>query len=253
MPIAGSLDMSPAERKAAERRHDELEQGRLVVFSRRNGRRSFWKLSSDTDWRLRSLVGLYGFEEMLVAMLALQAHEAEKHDPTDNIVPEIWLAGLDAWGAPQGNGTLAALQFMFAPALCRNLVRAWSDCEGRAIYRLTSSGRAFLHSPTAPPQDLPDYDGELADLFDAATRSARDELANAEPNQEKMPVAIPLSAGTWPEDKQRAAIPFVLGPDGDPLPLPVMLAAIEKANKVQPPKRQPKRPARPSKPEGKRA
>ena len=97
---------------AANRRsgHTRTKSRRVAVsvVPRRRGRRFAWKLTDAADWKLRSLCGLYGFEPMIVAMLALREHQDRPHDSEDSIVPEIWLTGPEGWGTPEGGRILAA-------------------------------------------------------------------------------------------------------------------------------------------------
>ena len=213
-----------AGRKQAERVADELESSGVVVFQRRRKKRVFWKLSDAADWGLRALVGLRGWEPMVVAMLAIREH----HNTGTTSVAETWLAGPEAWGTPQGAALRTTVEAMLSAALVRNLVTAWSDRVGCVSYRLTDQGRAYLNAPTLPPADLPRFDDGAADVYDRASEHAEAEPAT--PSRENVSV-IPLSAGLWPSAEDRAAIPFVLTRKGEPRSLESMIRAILRTGK----------------------
>jgi hypothetical protein len=191
------------------------------MFLRRRGKRFGWRLTNAVDWKIRHLLGLRGWSEMMTGLVALREH----HDIGTDRIPETWLCGADGWGTSDGAGLRVALEAMLMPALVRGLVTSWSDLRGRVSYRLSAAGREYLDSPTLPPVALPAYDEAAADLYDEAVESARLELAAATPTRENVSV-VPASCGLWPSDADRAPIPYCLTTRGEPRTLPKMIEAI---------------------------
>jgi hypothetical protein len=216
MFLRKGLPIEPAGGSAAARKRQERELDRLrdsVAFSRTGGRRTHWKLRDAADWRLRRIATSGDFPEMTSALTALAIHEKHAEETGDNLVPETWLAGAE-WGAPEAAVRLLHLEEVFAPALCRGLTTAWSDREGRVAYALTAAGREFLRSPVAPRVRWPNFSPEAVEHYAAARADEEERLAVSIPSLTGH-VAIPLSAGAWPEDSERAPIPPIFKANGE--------------------------------------
>lgn len=231
-----------ATRKQGERSADQLERSGLVTFHRHAGKRTHARPTDVGDQTLRSLCGLPGLSEMMVALLALRAHEDRPHEPEDNVVPETWLAGLNGWGSRDGGLLLVTVEECLAPALVRGWVAAWSDQEGRVAYRLTHNGRHALDRGVRqfPETSLPEFSPEGADIYNAARLTARAELATAQPSLTNCS-AIPLGCGDWPPDEDRAPIPTVVARSGEIRSLKAMLRAVRKATNTETTAKAPRR------------
>jgi hypothetical protein len=197
----------PGERKAKERAADAWERAGMVTFHRSRGKRSHWRLTDTADWMMRRLATFGDFPEMLTAMLAIDRHERMPHEARMNWVPEWWLTGAN-YDEADAQLRWTTVQEILAPALCRGLVEAWSDCHGRTAYQLTDRGREFLAGPAVPSIDWPEYDTKANDLYLAAFDRATADLKRltSQPNH----VAVRLSAGLWPCDTAAAKIPNIL-------------------------------------------
>jgi hypothetical protein len=216
---------SDSERKIGERWHDQLKASGAVSFALSAGKRTHWKLNDLPDWQITSLVGSYGIGPMLVAMRPIRTHQNAPHEP-GNFVPETWLMGLD-YDAAEAGQRLADLEEVLAPALRRDWVTSKSDIEGRVAYQITDAGRQVLDNTDRLPadEDLPAYDRAAGELYEVAIRSARAELKTAKPSTPSHCV-IPLSAGCWPEDDERAPVPPVFTKAGKVRSAAAMTRAI---------------------------
>ena len=217
-----------AARKSQERRLDQIETSGLVIFSRRHGKRAFWRLTDQADWALRRLCTWSDYPECLVLMTAVQAHTDCGYTNT-GCVPEWRLAvgphNGDGW-TDQEKNKIIELEWIAAPSLSRGWLAAWSDGNGSSGYRLTKSGRRFLKSPASPEIEWPAYSSDANDAYLAALKVARESLRSIA--SQGSGVAVLLSAGTWPQESKAAPIPPVVGKDGRVCPLATMIRAILK-------------------------
>ena len=94
---------------------------------------------------------------------------------------------------------LYELEDKLDPLRCRGLVDSASDIEGRVGYKLIDAGReALTHRRPPAPKKWPAYDQTLGQEY---IRLYHAELAEREDWKPVRPnsVAIPVSAGMWPE------------------------------------------------------
>ena len=113
---------------------------------------------------------------------------------------------------------------MLAPALCRDLVTAWSDCEGRAS---VPTNCRWVQTPRRANISAGQPSWVRCHRRRRRHRELRRaELANATPMREA--VVIPHGCGNWPPDEDRAA--DTLHPDdkGRARSLQSMAGAIRK-------------------------
>ena len=226
-----------ADRKQHERRLDRLEQTGLVLFIRHNGRRTHWRLTDPTDWKLRSLATWTDWPEMMTMMLAIREQQDAGYSNA-GCVPEWSLAcgTLRRDKLSEKNKSRITLEELAAPALCRGLMTSWSDCYGAVGYRLTDEGRSYLDADPAPPDlQTVQYDPQANDLYLEHLHMARE--ARKTLGGEKSHCAVPLSAGDWPEDSEAAKLPPLVAANGVICNLQRMTAAIKK---VRRPKRRSK-------------
>ena len=216
-----------AARKSQERRLDEIEKTKLVVFSRRAGKRAFWRLTDSADWKLRRLCQWSDWDEMLTLMFAVRAH-ADCGYTNAGCVPDWRLAvgphNGDGW-TDQEKNKIIELEWIALPCLARAWLSAWSDCKGANGYRITDSGRRFLANPKALAIEWPAYSSDANDDYLAALKSARESLRSIAGSESG--IAIPVSCGTWPAESEAALIPGIFDGDGNVRDLETMLEAIK--------------------------
>lgn len=200
-----------SERTAATRAADELEATKLVVFSRRRGRRTTWKLSEAEDWRLRWWTHQAEVHEMALALFAVDVVSATLEGA---ICPEIRLTGGRGWdGEPSEQ--LLGIEELLLPALVRDFVVSHSDHHGRVGYSLTDSGRKFLAGWKGETGALDEtYHRRAAKAahsrYCESLASARAELLErAHHEAVSNHIAIALSAGMWPADDVGTVVDIV--------------------------------------------
>jgi hypothetical protein len=217
-----------AEQKRVERMHDALEEAGLVIFCREHGRRTNVRVADAIEWRLRRVATWSGFSEMLVVMQAIATHEAAGHTNAGH-VPEWAVAGVTDKTTHEKAKRLSLLVEEYAlPALVRGWLTSWSDIHGAVGYALTDAGRELLQDPPEPPDvSGVDYDDSLNDVFLESLKAGREWVANLPPHQA---VAIPLSAGDWPDD-ETLTTPSVFDSRGQIRTPPAMAKAIQQSKR----------------------
>jgi hypothetical protein len=90
---------------------------------------------------------------------------------------------------------LVSLENRALPLLCRGWLESFCDIEGRCGYRVSAAGAVAIRPKSGR---LPAYDDAAADEYDRLFRDALAERNNWQPSTPSQ-VAIPLSAGRWPE------------------------------------------------------
>jgi len=213
IPRAGG---SAESRKRIERLFDQIEQSRLAIFRRTNGRRTHWRLADVVDWQLRHRCGQSGFDEAMTVLLIVDELTRRGHT-NGGYVPDwsIALSRGDGGRSAKSRDWVAYAGELALPALVRNWLVSWSDLDGACGYRLTNEGRAFLAEPQPPITTIwPNYNVDAHDAYFAALDDALAELKTMKPKHENA-VAIPLSAGDWPSAASRAGIPAVFDRRGE--------------------------------------
>ena len=192
LPLA-RLGLDSVARKKVEQLRDLLEKSGAAIFHRTLGRRSHWRLSDATDWRIRSIATGYGYFDCLAGLLALR--ELTDCGCTNGKHVGDWhIAG--GVTAPSKNADrIHDVASILAPAMARGWATNWSDIQGRNGYRLTASGRAFLDQPIKPPVETT-FEPAMGKAYLAAFDSAFKNLARLKPRHESC-VPIPLPAGDW--------------------------------------------------------
>ena len=118
--------------------------------------------------------------------------------PAGRLVSELLPAGLKNFGDPGYQEKLFDFQFIALPAIVCGWLEVFSDCHGRAAYRVTPTGKVAARGPApgCPPETK---NPEGAALFDREFAAERDRLLSARPSRDAEIGPIPLSAGTWDE------------------------------------------------------
>lgn len=163
-------------RKAAERVVDALLSAGLVSL-RRRGRGLRWRLTEAGDVRARGLVGLSGLDDALSALGEIRRLARGRR--RDLWIRETALAGVRYEGKRASEGLMLA-ENMLLPALVRGFAESGADIEGRASYRLTSSGRAWLKG-AEPPEDPFEPTEEVRRVYFQALRAEQARLGFDKP------------------------------------------------------------------------
>jgi DNA-binding transcriptional ArsR family regulator len=213
------------ERKQFERHLDALERGGAVKCSRENGRRGFWKLADETEWPVRRLATGSDLPELLVLLLAVQAHQ-DAGFTNQEFVPEWSLA----FGSrvPSGEtyvGGILHVQDVAAPGLCRGFLTSCGDFHTHTGYHITTAGRDFLDNPQIPGE-WPEWEKCWADSYFGALSTARESVKTITGRDNCLTTR--LGCGSWPGDEDRPPIPSVLLRSGKVRSAPSMLRAIAK-------------------------
>lgn len=208
LPIPGDATegSDQADRKRRERLLTEVAASGDVFVSRRRKRRTHWRLSDTTDWRLRRQTGGYGYWQTVACMWCIAAHvrlDAVLQDtPAVDAVAEYQLVGCEPRDKPypEASRRCLLLEDMLLPALVRDWVGACSDCHGTTAYAIRPAGYQVLHDPTKhePPAEV--FTEEHSDDAEKAYWVGYDdmhaELQRATPTHAGS-VAVAISAGEW--------------------------------------------------------
>ena len=169
-----SMGGDASARKEHERRLDEIEQTKLVIFSRRGGKRTFWRLTDSADWALRRFCTCSDYQDTLTILYAVRC-QADAGCCNSGIVPDWTLAcgphRGDKWSENE-KWHIKYLRWASAAALCRGWLMSWSDRDGANGYHITDLGRSFLANPVEPQIEWPDYDDAANDRYLDALQSA---------------------------------------------------------------------------------
>ena len=222
LPLA-RLGLDSVARKKVEQLRDLLEKSGAAIFHRTLGRRSHWRLSDATDWRIRSIATGWRFSDCLTALLALR--ELTDCGCTNGKHVGDWHLA-DAT-VKKNADRIHDVASILVPAAVRGWVSNWSDGQGRTGYRLTSAGRKFLDQPIKPPVET-DFEPAMGRTYLKAFDSAFKTLARLKPRHESC-VPIPLPAGDWPDSACRKHIPAIFDSRGNVRSPAAMVAAIAKS------------------------
>ena len=171
---------------------DSVEKGGRIIFHRNCGKRTHWRLSTGSDWRLRSVCTAWKFVDCLCAMLVLR--ELADAGITNGQHVGDWLIASDH--PQENNDRIFDLEAIFAPALCRGWVTSWSDGQGKTGYHLRDAGRAFLDTWRKPPTET-DFEPTKGALYLKSHAEERKNIQTLKPRRIGT-LPIPLPSGDWP-------------------------------------------------------
>ena len=208
LPIPGDATegSDQADRKRRERWLTEIQTSGDVVVTRRRKRRTHWRLSDATDWRLRRQAGGYGYWQTVAAMMAIAGHvklgAMLVGTMAVDCVAEYQLAGCQPKDKPypEASRRCRLLEDMILPALVRNWVGSASDVHGTTAYAIRPAGYQVLHDPVKhePPAEV--FTAEYSEAAEASYWVGYDdmhaELQRATPTHAGS-VAVAISAGEW--------------------------------------------------------
>lgn len=216
----------PAERKRHERLLDELEASGSVTICGKLGRRTHWRLTDLTDWRLRRTATWSDWQELVVGMFVLREFVDAGHTNAGRVYELDLLTTADR-RPDKIKLRVLHLHEIFAAGLARGLIASWSDREGRPGYSLSDSGRKFLDDPQPPDFGDAEYSSTANDAYLAELNRAEAELANIKPATPSH-AAVPLSVGNWPDESTRPRCPSIFTARGNVRSLRDMIRRLGK-------------------------
>jgi len=169
---------SALERTRLSRVLADAKAAGLVTVLGSAARVSHVALSEGAEARARALVGLPSLQEAVACARQIAQDTAGATWP--------WLIetvpAFTSWGEAGASSRFMDLEDTLLPALVRGWVDSNSDSHGRVAYRLTDEGAAALAGRQSWPAAEVEYDGELAEAYYAALKSALSALAGKERN-----------------------------------------------------------------------
>jgi|GEM_PF-2253456 len=179
-------------RKTAETQISELRAAGLIETDGKTKGRHI-RLTDRGRQVAVALCGAPGLADARRAVLNLL-----QFAPAGRLVSELLPAGLKNFGDPGYQEKLFDFQFIAMPAIVAGWLEVFSDCYGRAAYRVTAAGKVAARGPQpgCPPET---ENPEGAALFDREYAAERDRLLFARPSHKSEIGPIPLSAGAWDE------------------------------------------------------
>lgn len=200
-----------AERIAAHRAADTLEQSGFVVFHRTNGKRSHVRLLPEKYWELRFWSLLPGERELSFVVAGIQANVARGCVYANTtFVPEWALIGQYERVTKAAKQRVVALMEAATPGLVFGWLDSDSTVDGAVYYRVTDAGEQHFTNWSGPTFTPPAYDPKLAEetaeQYIVACREARLTLARlkGQPNN----LAVSLNCGLDP-DPDTACEPII--------------------------------------------
>jgi len=182
-----------AQRMAAGRRLGEIVASGLIEATGPKGRRTHLRLTDRGRQVAEKLSGVPNLTNARRAVLTLLRFAS-----AGELVSELLPAGLKNFSEENYQEHLYYFQSLAVPGIIAGWIEVFSDCHGRAAYRVTPAGveAARQPKPTTPGGDP---NATFADPFLYEYENERIRLLCEKPSHRNDIGPIPLSAGLWSE------------------------------------------------------
>jgi hypothetical protein len=192
---------SGSDRQAHHRNLAAAKNAKLIVTSGKTRPRV--QLSETADDKLRTLCDCYRVDQSW-PILQRVVDLTDRGIVNAGCVLEVDVLGLD-YDSVQSRD-LVELEYQALPLLVRGYLDSNSDLDGRVGYSITTLGRQALADGPPTPKELPRCSNAESDLFADLFHDKLEERVNWIPGNPSL-IAIPLSAGNWPERDVEPAEP----------------------------------------------
>ena len=181
LPVT-SNNSNPNERKQVEFLWKLLERAGLVTIARRKGRRSHIRFTATGETFARALCGtgdVFCYREEFEQLVAL-CDETGKSS-----LPMSFVADVEPWeNSPEGGKALYMQTSRILPHVTAGHATFTLDTLGGLWIGITAAGREAVDNPPIEPDGIDEWTliEEASDVYEAAFRAAKQELAIEKPD-----------------------------------------------------------------------